>query len=189
MILERLSDANVRDAIVGDFEERFQDYARDEGVAAAARDYWCELLRSAPVLTAERILLLLTRSVAMNDRSFFEGRAPAVLGLLAMVPSMFLFSAVFAQFVLNDEPLAGKLAHIAHPLPLLLGLATAILLNTASVLRVRHEATSGALVATFQWRGRLLHVAVCMLACLVLAVILAYAVTENFTIVPRQGPR
>ncbi len=124
----------------------------------------------------------------MEDRSFLSGRGPVIVGLIGMIPVLFLFSGVFAQFALGNEPLASKLVRLAHPLPLLLGLSTAILLNVFALVRVRVAAAGGALVTTVQLRGHWLHFFVFATACIALALILGYLVTENFTLVPRHGP-
>ncbi len=187
-LIAALASTDARDAIVGDFEEGYRRRAGARGRASATRWYWIEGVRSAPSLAAERLATLARRSLAMNERSFLSGRAPVVLGLLGMIPTAFLFSAVFVQFALGNEPMAAKLTRVAHPLPLLAGLSAAILLNAAALVRVRHVVAEGAVVATVQLRGRELHLLVCAAACIALVVILGYLVTENFTMVPRHGP-
>ncbi len=54
-LLHLLSDSNVRNAALGDFEEVFSNLAEEDGVSAANRWYWTQALKSIPSLVTDMI--------------------------------------------------------------------------------------------------------------------------------------
>jgi hypothetical protein len=76
---------------------------------------------------------------------------------------------------------------LRHPVTILLGLALAGSLNLLPLLRLGLSRESGSLVGTIAVRTRRSHLAVGALAGMLLTVILGYAFTENFEVIPRHA--
>jgi hypothetical protein len=71
---------------------------------------------------------------------------------------------------------------LVHPLPLLLGLSAALILNLSTAVSVRSRCENGSLLGgvAIQLKARLLNLAVVAIALLLVGAIALYLFVENF---------
>jgi hypothetical protein len=117
----------------------------------------------------------------------------ALFGLIFCLPALLLCTAGVLQTLFGvPDPLAslentfrnvGVIPLLLHPIPLLAGLLAAGALNLARVLGI--STSEGELIVRIRIRERMANFAIVLMSGSLLLVILAYSVTENFTITPR----
>jgi hypothetical protein len=133
----------------------------------------------------------------MDKWSKGQRLAAALLGGLACGPALLLVGAgvletltgspqllqVLERTLYNREITVFRL--LQHPATILIGLALALGLNLAPLLRLHFERQDGSLIGSVALRIRGSHLAVGMLAAGLLVTIFGYSFTENFRIEPR----
>ena len=98
----------------------------------------------------------------------------ALGGFVLLLPACTL---VLSGLLGLDPPAA-----LVHPLPLLLGLAAALILNLSTAVNVRGRCENDSLLGgvAIQLKGRLLNLAVVAIALLLVGAIALYLFVENF---------
>jgi hypothetical protein len=201
--LRHLAGGDVAEAAWGDLEEEVGALSRRYGRAAAR--LWISLQG------LHLILGLVDRNVFSPERWFGEvimdswtdrrRRLVAFVGVLAALPAALLV----ASGVLYSLSAGGATAQaldatlydpegfvfrvVLHPAVILGGLTAAVALNLIPLLRLRFETRAGTVSATIGLRLRLRHLVIAAAGLGLLAMILAYAFTENFELVSRTQAR
>ena len=128
-------------------------------------------------------------------------RLVALVGVLAALPAALLV----ASGVLYSLSAGGATAQaldatlydpegfvfrvVLHPAVILGGLVAAVSLNLIPLLRLRFETRAGTVSATIGLRLRLRHLVIAAAGLGLFALILGYAFTENFDVVPGEPAR
>jgi len=95
-----------------------------------------------------------------------------LLGFLLLLPALILVSTGMLEV---EVPGA-----LVHPVLVMGGIALALALNALPVLRLRFAPEEGALIGTLRLRGTGLNLGALILGGLLLAVITAYLLVENY---------
>lgn len=140
--------------------------------------------------------------VTMDGWTDRRRRLVAIVGALAAVPAVVLVASGLLYSLSGSGDIARALDStlyepdgflyrvLLHPITILGGLAVAVALNLIPLLRIRLEKGPGNMSGTIALRLRGTHLAIAAAGLGLLAMILAYAFTENFEVVARaQAPR
>jgi hypothetical protein len=199
--LRRLAGREVGEAAWGDLVEMERERPRRRGRAAAGVWIFLQGLRLV-VSLADWSLLLPARwfeEVIMDGWTDRQRRLVAIVGALAALPAallvicgmVYIFAEGGAWARTLDATLfdpAGFFFRIVlHPAVILGGLALAVALNLLPLIRMQLERHAGLVSATVGLRLRPIHLAIAAAGLGLLTVILAYAFTENFDVVAREG--
>lgn len=137
------------------------------------------------------------REVTMDTWTGRRRRLVVIVGTLAALPAAVLVVGGLLYSLSGSRAVAQALDStlfdtqglvyrvLLHPVTVLGGLALALSLNLVPLLRFRFDRQPGNLTGTLAVRLRSSHLAVAAFALGLFAVILAYAFTENFAVVPR----
>lgn len=198
-LLRQVAGEEIAEAARGDLEEESAAFRRRYGSLAAR--FWIALQ------VVRLILRLIPRSIPASGRWFTEvtmdgwtsrrRRMVAILGAVAALPAAVIVVSGLV-YIFGGNPAAEQALDstlfdpqgfvyrvLLHPVTVLGGLAVALALNLIPLLRIRLDRQPGNLTGTLAVRLRSAHLAVAALALGLFAVILAYAFTENFSVVPR----
>jgi hypothetical protein len=198
-ILSRLAGEQIAEAAWGDLEEEAAVVLQRHGWLVSRIWIWLEGVRLIlgwiprdPRIAARRV-----REVAMDGWTVGRRRLVAILGALVALPAavlvvsglMYTLSGSRAVEQTLDSTLFDPQGFVyrvlLHPVTVLGGLALALALNLLPLLRIHIDRQPGNLTGTLAVRLRAAHLAVSGVGLTLLALILAYAFTENFAVVPR----
>lgn len=193
-ILALLVDEQDSDALLGDFAEEYTDRVRSEGSVKAGLWYWRQIAGSSGSLLWLKLYRQYERRTIMNN-SMMKDKRFIWIGLLALLPALLIIVPGLLQSglgitALNDNLEAAyrgfpPLGFLIHPAVLLGGLLIALGLNVLPALDLRWESNERGLTAMVTIKKHWLHWAVVGFSLLLLATLLVYSLTENFTILPR----
>ena len=198
-LLSRVTDEGIAEAEWGDLEEEAAVIRQRHGRLVSRMWIWLQGIRLILgwIPRDPRFAARWVREVAMEGWTDGGRRLVAVLGALAAIPaavlvvSGLLYSLSGSRAVEQAldstlfEPQGLVYRVLLHPVTVLGGLALALTLNLIPLLRIRLDRQSGNLIGTLAVRLRAAHLAVSAVGLTLLALILAYAFTENFAVVPR----
>jgi len=200
-LLAGLTDREQAEILLGDVLEAL---AGSEGAARSfSLQFWREVGSVLPALLAARLRrdkTIREGSLTMDTWTTGMRRAAAWLGLIACLPATILVGGGILQVFFGTPEVIGFLDNtihnesllvfrvLRHPVTILLGLALAGALNLLPLLRLGLTRQTGSLVGTIALRTRRSQLAVGSLAGILLTVILGYAFTENFEVIPRHAP-
>jgi hypothetical protein len=198
-LLRRVAGEAIAEAARGDLEEESAALRLRYGTLAAR--LWI-------ALQVVRLILQMMphslppwegwfREVTMDTWTSRRRRFVAIVGALAALPAAVLvvgglFYSLSASRAVEQaldstifDTQSVVYRALLHPVTVLGGLALALGLNLIPLLRIRLDRQPGNLTGTLAVRLRSSHLAVAAFALGLCAVILAYAFTENFAVVPR----
>ena len=202
-ILHCLAGAELGEAAWGDLEEMAGETSHRFGRVAAG--VWISLqgLRLI-VRLADRTLFSPGRWLEEGIMDGWTDRRRwlvAIIGSLAALPAAVLVITGMVYIFAEEGALARALDAtlfdpagffsriVLHPAVILGGLAAAVALNLLPLLRMHLDRRAGTVSATVGLRLRPIHLAIAIAGLGMLTVILAYAFTENFEVVPREPAR
>jgi hypothetical protein len=196
--LTQAAGPEIAEAAWGDLEEEAAPLRRRYGRIVARGWIAWHCARMILQLTAQRFAPSRgIGEVAMDGWTDRRRRLAAVLGAVAALPgALLVVSGLLYMF--SGDPAVGRALDatlfdreglvyrlLLHPAIVLGGLALAVGLNLLPLLRFQVDRQPGTLAGTLAVRLRSAHLAVAALALGLFAVILAYAFTENFAVIPR----
>jgi hypothetical protein len=135
--------------------------------------------------------------VKMDGWSPRRRRLAAGIGLLAILPAAVLVAAGLLFSLSGDPAVVRSLEAtvfdidglfyrlVLHPLVVLGGVALALAVNLIPLIGVQVDRGGGVARATFALRMRRTHLAIAAVGLGLMAVLLGYAFTENFSIIAR----
>jgi hypothetical protein len=197
--LSRLAGEQIAEAAWGDLEEEAAVIHQRHGRLASRIWIWLQGVRliCGWIPRDPRFAARWVREVAMDGWTDGRRRLVAILGALAALPAavlvvsglMYTLSGSRAVEQALDSTLFDPQGFVyrvlLHPVTVLGGLALALALNLLPLLRIHIDRQPGNLTGTLAVRLRAAHLAVSGVGLTLLALILAYAFTENFAVVPR----
>ncbi|MGH2619202.1 MAG: hypothetical protein ACRDHG_01355 [Anaerolineales bacterium] len=195
-LLTALGGAGLAEAILGDLQELRPEVEAHWGKAVSWLWLALEIARGAAVLGAQRLRTGRKENPSMDNWNMTVRRAAAAFGLVACLPALVLVVGGLLQSEGSTPALRATLERtlfnpdlagfrvLIHPATILSGLVLAAGLNLVPLLRLGLERRPGTLVGTLALRIRAAHLGVALAALGLMGVILGYAFTENFKVVP-----
>ena len=189
-LIQLIIDEEFVDAILGDLEEEYQQ-AVIHDPAKSAWFFWKQILSSCVSLLYLKVIRQFERSLNMSG----ENKKLFWLSLLFLFPAIMLVTIGVLQSGFgitspNDAMDAmfqkyPSVKLIYHPLLLISGLLTAVLINLLRVMKLQWDSQEQSISATLTIKNKLMHWILLGVGTFLIAAILAYGVMENFNIIPR----
>ena len=195
-LLAGLVGPELAEVILGDLQELRPGVEACWGKALSWVWLALESARAAGVLGVQRMRPGRRENSSMDNWNLTIRRAAVAIGLIACLPAAVLVVGGLLQSDWSTPAIRSALERtlfnpdlvgfrvLIHPATILSGLVLAAGLNLIPLLRLGLERRPGTLVGTLAIRIRSVHLGVAVAALGLMGVILGYAITENFKVVP-----